>query len=76
MFNNFRFKPGEKVTTYDGFFKECCKCRKEKNIEEFRKQKTGKWGRKGYCIECDNAYQKRKISKKILRSYYSGKTME
>lgn len=38
--------------------KFCSNCQKEKNIEEFRPNKTKKDGYQHYCIECDKVFQK------------------
>lgn len=40
------------------YTKVCQKCKKEKELEEFGKQKTGKWGRKGYCKLCCKEYNR------------------
>lgn len=37
--------------------KVCSKCKKEKNLSEFRKGR-GKLNKKNYCIPCDDAYNK------------------
>ncbi len=34
--------------------KICSKCKQEKNLEEFRNQKKGKFGKKNYCRICDD----------------------
>lgn len=35
-------------------YKQCSKCKKDKLLDEFRKQERGKYGRKNYCIICDD----------------------
>ena len=32
--------------------KKCCRCRVEKPLESFVKNKTSKDGHKGYCLDC------------------------
>ena len=41
--------------------KNCTKCKKQKPLEAFRKQRSTKDGLKYYCKECDN---------KTAKSYY------
>ncbi len=57
-----KFNP-EKGMNEVVYTKECQKCKKEKDLDEFRRQKKGKWGRKGYCKVCDDAYEKERYLK-------------
>jgi 5-methylcytosine-specific restriction endonuclease McrA len=38
--------------------KQCTRCNEVKNIDQFHKSKTGKYGLSSYCKECSNKYQK------------------
>lgn len=38
--------------------KRCSKCGCEKDVSEFHKQPSGKYGRHSYCRECANAIQR------------------
>ena len=58
--------------------KKCTKCGETKSLEEYHKQKGGKYGRRGRCKECRNAYQKaysqteaRKAKRKAYQKAYS-----
>lgn len=42
--------------------KICSKCKNEKDLEMFRNSKTGKKGKKAYCIECDDTYNKKRYN--------------
>jgi hypothetical protein len=35
--------------------KICSCCKKEKDLNEFRKSKSGTFGRMGYCVDCQDA---------------------
>ena len=39
--------------------KKCKICKQEKLLEEFRPQTKGKFGRKSYCIPCDDEYNRK-----------------
>jgi len=46
--------------------KTCSKCKQEKNLNEFRNQQKGKYGKKNYCRICDDEngralYQKNQL---------------
>lgn len=43
--------------------KICSKCGQEKPIDEFRKDKAGKYGVRGDCRVCENEYRKNNIEK-------------
>lgn len=43
--------------------KVCCKCRKEKPLNEFRKSKSGKFGVHGFCRACHSIDSKEKYEK-------------
>ena len=52
--------------------KTCTKCRIEKDVSEFHKQKNGKYGVRGDCKDCVKKYykeNKEKISKQ-KKEYY------
>ena len=38
--------------------KICSKCRQEKGLELFRNQANGTYGKKAYCMECDDKSSK------------------
>ena len=42
--------------------KQCGKCGVEKDFSDFRKSKTGKYGRHGYCKKCHSGVSKEKYS--------------
>jgi hypothetical protein len=55
--------------------KLCTKCKEDKPLEAFLKDKACKYGRKGYCKECSNAlnrqyYKDHYPSMKPVRKYY------
>lgn len=53
--------------------KTCAKCKKEKPLEEFHKQPSGKFGRHSYCRLCANEVQRcsrvRNYSKESKRKW-------
>ena len=38
--------------------KICGRCKVAKDLSSFRAQKRGKFGKKSFCIECDDAYNR------------------
>jgi HNH endonuclease len=58
--------------------KVCSRCKKEKKLDQFYKQKYGKFGVRGECKQCNNEYKKLKrkgedgkIKDKLIRGYIS-----
>jgi hypothetical protein len=56
--------------------KLCSKCKKEKPLAEFRNQTKGKYGKKNYCIICDDEnarklYEKNREYKKLQSSVWN-----
>ena len=38
--------------------KKCSKCKQVKRLDQFRNERRGKLGKKSYCRECDDLYNK------------------
>jgi hypothetical protein len=47
--------------------KRCSKCQQAKPLEEFRNQRSGKYGKKNYCIVCDDENARRLYEKNRIK---------
>jgi hypothetical protein len=50
--------------------KTCTKCKIEKSLEDFPKQKTGKFGRHPHCKKCKASYDKSRYSPQKRKTEY------